>query len=174
MSKLLPEPIDFLEANKPRHEPLEALQALHASPNKTEGLQEFLGHFRATVEPPERPRTLLDMYLGGDVARIYQDALLRPEHYDSRQHQLLAALSHGTAMEQPPTDTEKNELLLTFMRTTDADKATRERNARITSQRGGGDGPIVLEDGRTLEQAASDERARATFEQQNYDDQVII
>lgn len=167
---------DFVDSHRPRHELLERMRSMAGGGDRAQSFQRFQGHFRETAQLPPRPKTLLDMYLFGDVRQILQDAAIRKDHYEQRQHEILGALMTKTELDQPITDAEKNELFLTWLRDTEAAKATKERNAKITDPKGGvkGGDDIVLEDGRTLNESMKDARSGATFEKQDYGDQIII
>ncbi len=165
----LPALPDFLEDNRPKHDHLEQMQEMAQGEDRAQAFKDFLGHFVAATEPVKKPETLIDMYLQGDMSKLVQDALARPDHYDQRQHEIITALSRDLELDTPATVDERNELFITFMRDTEAQKKTKERNQRLSDSGGSG---IVLEDGRTLEEAAADERKAPTFENQDY--KVII
>jgi hypothetical protein len=132
-------------------------------PDHAAGFQNFLGSFRATIDPPARPTSLLDMYLGSDLRALYQDTQARPAHYEDRQREVAELLLRGGA-DSSVTELEKNELFLTYLRTTEAQASLIEQNAKAS-----GPEEIILEDGTVLV-----EDAEPSFEKQDFDDEIII
>lgn len=166
-------PEEFIAENAPRHEPMEQWKQLAKQRNKADVARLFSPVFSGTVPPQEGPKTLIDMYLRGDARQIWQDARLRPKHYDARQHELLAHLMGQGQLVTPATERELNELFLTWQRSTEQDEKLRKLNTEITKSRND-DGDIILEDGRSLEQANKDSQHRATYEAQDFDDKILI
>jgi hypothetical protein len=177
-------PEDFVEENLPRHEPIEAMRSLIASPQEDLGKSflEYVGTFVTTADTTRvRPNNLLDLY-EINIRQVYQDAHQRPEHYDDRQHEILDHMAMGRPLTRSPTDPEKNELVLTFLRrsTSEAERRRRaqeqDRHRRRQEQEENDD--IILEDGSSVSDAIESEKAQknyeAVFEKQDFGDKVII
>lgn len=77
-----------------------------------------------------KPRSLLDEYLGGDLRHLVGDAEDRPEHYTDVQRAQLEQLRQGHRLRPQ----EESELLLQFMRRTDAQKAERAVRKEVTKE----------------------------------------
>lgn len=172
-------PADFMEAHRPRHEPIEALRNLIAAPPEAAGKSflEYIGAFTTTADTTKtRPTNLLDLY-AQDIRAIYLDAEQRPDHYDERQHEILNHLMLQAPLSRELTDEEKNELLLTYMRRSvskeERNRKIREQEARRKKQEQEENEDIVLEDGRTLAEAIEDEKHQGTFEKQDFGDKII-
>jgi len=119
---------------------------------------DYCGAFAETADTTKtRPSNLLDLYLP-DIREIYRDSVARAEHYDQRQHDCVSHLATQSVLETPITDTEKNELLLTFMRRT-AEKVVAKVASKPEPEE------IILEDGT--------EPTADVFEKQNYGDIVL-
>jgi hypothetical protein len=173
-------PADFIEAHRPRHEPIEALRNLIAAPPEVAGKSflEYVGAFAATADTTKtRPTNLLDLY-AQDIREVYLDAQRRPEHYDERQHEMLNHLQHGAPLSREMTDEEKNELLLTYMRRTisteERERKIREQDRQRKRREQEENEDIVLEDGRSLAEAIEDEKNTGTFEKQDFGDKIIV
>lgn len=154
---------DFLATNLPRHEPLDAMKRLMDPKDKFDSKDYALS--AKLVEPPKRPDSLLEMY--GGVRAVQQDAIQRPQHYTERQHEILLALTTGRTAVPEVTRAEKDELMLTFARSTEADAKRKEIIEKLTTP-----DDTLLDDGRTVDQAASDERA--SFQNQDFDEEIVI
>ena len=171
----------FVDLHRPRHKEMEAWSALMKS-KSPQGLVEFAGTFAATTDTKKsRPSNLLDLYLGNDCRQLAVDLLARPDHYDERQHQLIAFLTAGGKLDRAITDAEKNELMMTLMRPTASDLALRERNRREAERRRKqeqeDDEYTLLEDGTSVADALGTEKAKrdaATFEKQDFGDRIIV
>ena len=95
-----------------------------------------------SVELP-RPRSLLDEYLGGHLRHLVGDAEDRPEHYTDAQRAQLEQLHQGHRLRPQ----EESELLLQFMRRSDAQKAERTtRKERTKKEVAPEEGPPPFED----------------------------
>ena len=162
---------EWIAEHAPRHEALEGWKALAAAEDKAEGLKTFAGTFTGTVDLPPKPTTLLEMYMGTDLRRLRQDALIRNEHYSQRQHELIRGLSGQEALAAPASIDEQNELLITFMRKEEQDKALKERNRRLSERDDSHE--IVLESGKTLAESEQGYTG-PTFESQDYGDKILI
>lgn len=144
----------FSETHRPRHAGLEQLRGVRiAAPTPLE----------------RRPSNYITMYLSGDARVIYVDAENRPQHYSSRQHDMLEGLARG---ENSYSDRDLNDLFLTYLQQTDAAARSKNLAASITDARHGGDDGILLDDGRTTQQAAADEKA--SFEAQDFGPSIVI
>lgn len=153
---------EFIELYRPRHVQLEAFQEA-----MKEGPVSLERKITVAEEASSPPQSLVDAYLQGDLRQIVQDFWMRPDHYSPRQHDILIAISTGQDPVQAATTAEKNELLLTWMRDTVTQKKTREMIKKKTED-------IVLEDGRTLDEAVADEKPDPTYEAQDFGDKIII
>lgn len=146
---------DFIETNRPRHEPMEAMKRL-ADPEDDFGAQSFVALGTKLIETPQRPKTLLDMYAA--LPHIVADSRKRPEHYTDRQHDVITALSSRREASPPVRDDEKNELLLTYLRSTEADQKRRDIITKATAPKTSEPDPF----------------AEATFENQNFGKEIVI
>ena len=79
----------------------------------------------ATKKPA---RSLLEHYLDGDVSPLLRDAEERPTHYTAAQKALIERLR----LTQPVSLAEKNELMLQYVRRTDAQKAEQQVRKKLT------------------------------------------
>lgn len=139
----------FIEAHRPKHGPIESPVV-----------------FKETKSLPPKPKTLFDMYLGNNPRLLQQDVARRPDHYTDRQKAVVAHLSTGARIHPPVKDQEKNELVITYSRSTEADKKLRDQVTRLTTEE-----PTILTDGTTLEQH---EATKRVFGQSDPGDIIII
>lgn len=168
----------FIDQFRPRHKPLEDLQKLMSAPRAEAhaAFTEYRGTFASTSDTrAKRPSNLVELYLGNDIRAIAQDAAERPDHYDARQHAIIAALSAGkAAIDSKITDLEMNDLLLQWMRPTEI-----EQKSRKLTKKEDDDDVVVMEDGRTLSEHLEDEKSRSQFEgtfqdQDSFGDKIIL
>jgi hypothetical protein len=149
---------DFLEAHRPKHREIEAMQTMAAQADRAEGLRGLQAHFTGTVEPPQPPKTLLERYMHS-ILPIQQDALERPPHYDTRQHEIIHLLCTGGG--DSVSAREQDELFLTYLQNSDLAKQTQERNRRLSAPRD----PDADADIQAFEQELS---GGPTFEKQDF------
>lgn len=62
--------------------------------------------------------TLLEAYLGNDIAPMQQDALRRPQHYTEEHRELLQDLTDGRKKLEDVDARQLNDVFLTFTRET--------------------------------------------------------
>lgn len=162
----------FTDLHGPKHEGLEAfgkaLEDLRATPD-------FRGLFSGTAEPLPRPRTLLEFYLGNDLRQLLQDVRARPEHYSERQREIVEHLCGTGGAVEPPTDQEKDELLLHFTRSTEAEAKSRDLIREMTAARHRKEDKeneeTIMEDGRSLKDHLESD---PTYETQSFGDKIIV
>lgn len=168
----------FTDLSAPKHDGVEKLKQLLKP-------VDFKGVFTATTEvKPAPPRTLLEFYVGNDLRQIYDDMRARPSHYDDRQKALLEHLVGQTpSLEPAPTDREKDDLLIHWMRSTEVDARSRDLTREISAARhrkekeDAENEEIVMEDGRTLKQHIDGAEGQAedpSFEKQDFGDKIIV
>ena len=85
----------------------------------------------AEAPPPARQaQDVWSRYIGDDLRGITQDMEERPKHYTSDQKETLERLRRG----QDTTSRDRSDLLLTFMRKTEAQKQEREVRKQKTAE----------------------------------------
>jgi hypothetical protein len=162
---------NFVEEHRPRH-PLE--EAMKKDQGESVFGSQLMGHFVRTEDLPEstNKKTLFDVY--GSPRLIFDDVGRRPNHYTERQREIARALMSKQPLDPPPTDNEKNELLLTYMRKTQQDRTRRDIISRVSGRFVGAvDEPIILPDGRTLDESVQHERMAPSVGPSS-DDIIII
>lgn len=149
---------DFVETYRPRH-PVETLRQQLAAPP---GL--------VTLGPPVRsvstPKTLIELYLGGDIRPIAEDVESRPQHYSAEQRELVEALTQRRSLHPEPTPQRLDDLFLTYHQRTDLAEQRRKIIAAVSRHE-----PDVADD---PEVKAELDAPAATFENQNYDLKILI
>lgn len=165
----------FTDRHMPKHQGLETLESLKARMNAPPST------FSATVVAPPKPQSLLDFYFKDNLELFVQDMHARPDHYDDRQKEVIQHLV-GMGVGAAPTEAEKDELALQYVRDTGLARQSRDlvrklTDARHEQEKRDGDATI-MEDGRTLSDTMADGPqdkgiAGFVFEQQN-GDKVIV
>ncbi len=149
---------DFIETNRPRHEPLEAMKRL-ANPSDRFDARDYVAAISPRLgDAPPKPQTLLEMY--DSLHHIAQDARARPKHYSDRQHEIIEHLTAGAPAPEPTT-AEKNELMLTFTRSTESEASRKDLISRASQKL-------------TADQELDALLSGSSFENQNYDDGIVI
>lgn len=144
--------LDFVETNRPRHEPMEAVKRLADPEDRFDARDFAIGS--KLIETPQRPKTLLEMYAA--LPHIVADSRKRQQHYTDRQHDIIAALSGRREASPPVRDDEKNELLLTYLRSTESDQKRKDIITKATAPK------------------EPDPLAEATFENQDFGKEIVI
>lgn len=80
----------------------------------------------ADVPESAKPKTMIDLYLHGDVRRILEDIRIRPEHYTEEQKTLTQDLY---AKRSKATATELNSLFYHYMDQSAVSKSGLEKRA---------------------------------------------
>ncbi len=162
----------FTEQFAPKHEGVAQLAALLRPPS----VQQLAIAALAPASVPERPKTFIEFYLGGDIRSIYDDMRARPDHYDDRQKQVIEHLMNSAPVTEPVTDKERDDVFLQFMRNETAAKSSRDTVRELTSarhkQEQAENDAIVMEDGRTLTDHL--QTGGPSFEKQDFGDKIII
>jgi hypothetical protein len=140
----------FTEQFAPKHEGVAQLAALLRPPS----VQQLAIAALAPASVPERPKTFIEFYLGGDIRSIYDDMRARPDHYDDRQKQVIEHLMNSAPVTEPVTD-----------------KVRELTSARHKQEQAENDA-IVMEDGRTLTDHL--QTGGPSFEKQDFGDKIII
>lgn len=160
----------FTEINAPKHEGLEEWKELMKPVQHRQ--------FVALVEPVERPKTLLEFYLGNDLRQLLNDMEVRPEHYTDRQQEVLRHLVLGALVSSPVTTQDKDDLFYQWMRQSDLSAKSKDLVSAITDARhreSAEDASIIMDDGRSLaEHQQHSAGSPATFETQGFGDKIII
>lgn len=86
-------------------------------------------------EPPQAPvrvpqPDLLARYLGDDLSPLLSDAEARPGHYTTHQRETLERIRRGDSVDA----SARSELLLTYMRRTEAQALERGTRRKVTAQ----------------------------------------
>ena len=169
----------FTDLFLPRHEGTSALrQAMSPSGTSLPTVKQLA---IASLAPPDvapKPKSLMEFYMGGDLRTLYDDTRARPDHYDDRQKQVIEHLMYGTALTEPVTDKEKDDLFLQYVRNEQVAKSTKDTIRELTGarhkQEQAENDAIVMEDGRTFSDHLKTEEPGGSFEKQDFGDKIII
>lgn len=148
----------FLEDNMPRHPVQDGFVQTHAPKL-----------FALGPTPQELPKaqSLIDIYLGGDLRRLYQDALERPEHYTKEQRDWLEAKIMNRPLAQELDQEQQTDALFRFMEATDTAAARKKLIGQVTAKAvDPADDPDTVMEGEPM--------AEPTFENQDFGDLIKI
>lgn len=170
----------FTDLYAPKHQGIEDLKT-RLAPVPYGGL--------AQVAPPApqivRSSSLLEFYMGKDLRQLYDDMRARPDHYDDRQKELIEHLVNGVPLSPDPTDREKDDLLLRWVRSTEVESKSQQLVRQISDarhrkeQEDRENEEIVMEDGQTLKDHLEGKQQtpggeEPTFEKQDFGDKIIF
>lgn len=111
------------------------LSAVLPKPDERSFVEKYAPRLADPFEPPTPPARrlkpdLLHTYLGKDLRPLIEDAASRPTHYRAEQLAVLERLRRGESV----AESARSDLLLQYMRRTDAQSAERDARKKLTQK----------------------------------------